>query len=111
MDRVKLPNHIFDCLDKISKQCTALYESIDELSYMVCAEDDGKKQLELPSEEDAKTVSLEEVRSVLADKSRDGFTEEVRALVRKYGACRLSEMDSRYYSQVLKEAEGIGNAR
>ena len=33
-----------------------------------------------------KTVTLEQVRAVLADKSQQGFTADVRALLEKYGA-------------------------
>ena len=33
-----------------------------------------------------RTLNLEEVRKVAADKSRQGFTEEVRNLIHHYGA-------------------------
>ena len=37
--------------------------------------------------------TLEQVRAVLADKSRRGFTAEIRDLLKKYGAGKLSEVD------------------
>lgn len=55
-------------------------------------------------------LKLENVRAVLAEKSRVGFTADVRTLLEKYGAKRLSEVDSKYYEALLKDAEVLGNA-
>jgi hypothetical protein len=52
-------------------------------------------------------VPLEKVRSVLADKSRLGHTAEVRALLQKHGAQKLSEIDPAEYSILLAEAEAL----
>ena len=56
-----------------------------------------------------KPASLAEVRALLAEKSRDGFTTEVRAIIVAHGANKLSEIDPSEYASVMKEAEGIGN--
>lgn len=50
-------------------------------------------------------ITLEQVRGILADKSRSGKTEEVRAIIQKYGADRLSGIDPKYYPAVLADAE------
>ena len=39
------------------------------------------------------TLTLEEVRGILANKSRAGFTSQIRALLQKYGSGRLSGVD------------------
>ena len=52
-----------------------------------------------------KPLTLEEVRAVLAEKSRSGHTEEVRALLNKHGADKLSEIDPAEYAALLAEAE------
>lgn len=52
-------------------------------------------------------ISLETVRGVLADKSRNGHTLEVRAIIQRYGANRLSEVDPKLYPEVLREAEAL----
>ena len=52
-----------------------------------------------------KPLTLEEVRAVLAEKSRSGHTEEVRALLNKHGADKLSEIDPAEYPVLLAEAE------
>lgn len=66
----------------------------------------------VPWEEDDKpTPTLEEIRALLADKSRSGHSAEVKALISKYGADKLSEVDPSKYPQMFKEAEAIGNAK
>ncbi len=53
----------------------------------------------------AEVIPLEKVRSVLADKSRLGHTTEVKALLQKHGAVKLSEVDPAEYAALLSEAE------
>lgn len=54
-------------------------------------------------------IKLEDVRAILAEKSRAGHTAEVRALLKKYGAAKLSAVDPAKYEALLKDAEVIGN--
>ena len=58
---------------------------------------------------DELSIPLEKVRGVLAEKSRDGYTAEVRAIIQSFGADRLSEIDPSQYEAVLKKAEVLGN--
>ena len=60
--------------------------------------------------ETPKPVTLEEVRAVLAEKSRAGHTAEVKQLITTYGADKLSEVDPANYAALLKDSEVIGNA-
>jgi len=46
---------------------------------------------------------------VLAEKSQLGFTAEVRGIIQKYGADKLSAVDKAYYADILKDAEVLGN--
>ena len=55
----------------------------------------------------AEPIPLEKVRSVLADKARLGHTAEVKALLQKHGAVKLSEVDPAEYPDLLAEAEGL----
>ena len=52
-----------------------------------------------------KPLTLEEVRMVLAEKSRAGHTAEVRALLVKHGAEKLSDIDPAKYPALLADAE------
>ena len=52
-----------------------------------------------------KPLTLEEVRMVLAEKSRAGHTAEVRALLVKHGAEKLSDIAPARYPALLADAE------
>ena len=64
-----------------------------------------KEAKEAKQETEEKPLTLEEVRAVLAEKSRSGHTEEVRELLNKHGANKLSEIDPAEYPALLAEAE------
>ena len=57
----------------------------------------------------SKPLTLEDVRAVLAEKSRNGHTAKIRELLEKYGAAKLSEIDPQKYAALLAEAEVLGN--
>ncbi len=67
------------------------------------AKKDAKPAAKQESEE--KPLTLEEVRAVLAEKSRAGHTAEVRELLNRHGADKLSEIDPAEYAALLAEAE------
>ncbi len=70
------------------------------------AENTAKKDVKSAKQEpEEKPLTLEEVRAVLAEKSRSGHTEEVRELLAKHGADKLSEIDPAEYAALLAEAE------
>lgn len=45
----------------------------------------------------------------MAEKSRDGFTAQIRDLLQKYGATKLSEVDPTRYGGLVVDAEVLGN--
>lgn len=55
-------------------------------------------------------LTLEQVRAVLAEKSRNGHTAEIRSLLEKYGATKLSAVDPKHYEALLKDAEVLDDA-
>ncbi|MPN39711.1 hypothetical protein SDC9_187240 [bioreactor metagenome] len=55
-------------------------------------------------------LTLEAVRAVLADKSRAGFTAQIRSLLQKYGADKLSGIDPANYKVLLADVEELNNA-
>jgi len=54
-----------------------------------------------------KPVTLEQVRAALAEKSQLGFTANVRSLLEKYGAPKLSQIDPANYAALLADAEAL----
>lgn len=63
---------------------------------------------EMPAAPSSDSVTLEQVRKVLASLSVAGHSEEIKNLIAKYGATRLSDIAPEHYAEVLKEAESIG---
>ena len=55
-------------------------------------------------------LTLEKVRVVLAEKSRNGHTVEIRSLLQKYGATKLSAVDPNNYEALLNDAEVLDDA-
>lgn len=55
-------------------------------------------------------LTLEQVRAVLADKSRQGHTAEIRTLLQKYGASKLSGIDPVHYKALLADVEVLTDA-
>ena len=60
--------------------------------------------------EPAKVYTYEEVRAILAEKSRTGFRAEVKALLTAHGVKQLSDVtDPDLFATIVAEAEEIGN--
>ena len=53
--------------------------------------------------------TLEAVRAILADKSRAGFTAQIRSLLQKHGADKLSGVDPANYKALLIDVEELND--
>jgi hypothetical protein len=71
--------------------------------------DESKPEPQVAAEasEQMLKISVEDVRAVLATKSQDGKTQEVKALLLKFGASRLSEVKPESYRVLLTEAKRL----
>lgn len=58
-------------------------------------------------EEKTETVTFVQLRSRLSEISRTGHTQEVKELITRYGADKLSDIAEADYAAVLEEAEGL----
>ena len=91
----------------------SLADNFQVLADIVAGSDSNEAaQPETPASEKVpetktKPVSLEQVRAVLADKSQQGLTAEVRTLLEKYGAPKLSQIDPEHFSALLADAENL----
>lgn len=85
----------------------------DSLEFLVAGIESDEVTVQQPKEtnsvkaEETPKISLEQVRGVLASKSQEGKTAEVRELIQKYGASKLSEVDEKSFADLLKEAEEL----
>ena len=91
----------------IAEAMTILTTATDALAALQARweQQDAAKPVPIPQ---SKMLTLVEVRSVLADKSRDGHTEQIRTLLEKYGAFKLSDIDPKWYRDLLDEALCLG---
>lgn len=88
-----------DALIGVAETLAQLFSESDEAN--------PKKEASTAAPEN-KAITLEEVRAVLADKSRAGFTADIRDLLKKYGADKLSEIDPAHYTALLADATRVG---
>ena len=104
MSKIKL-------LLNLARDLRSLADSVQAVAEeMTDKETDKTVQPEAPvsakaSEPPAKAVTLEQVRAVLADKSQQGFTADVRTLLEKHGATKLSQIDPANYAALMADAE------
>ena len=107
MSEQKTKADVTELLLKTADDLTALADSVRAL----CASLADSPQEEPKSQPVKKkqTVPLENIRGILAEKSRNGYTAQVRAIIQSFGAERLSEIDPSQYEAVLKKAEVLGN--
>lgn len=90
----------------ISEELTAMFSGADEEKAPVKKAGAKKNPVNEPKEE--KMLTLEDVRAVCADKSRNGFTAEIKAILTKHGAEKLSEVDPTEYKALLAEVMQVG---
>ena len=83
--------------------------TINEAASWLAEQFGGDKPLPEPMPAEP-VLSLEAVRAVLADKSRAGFTAQIRSLLQKYGADKLSGIDPADYKALLADVEGLADA-
>lgn len=53
----------------------------------------------------AQKISIEDIRAVLAEKSQDGKTKEVKALLNQYGVVKLSALEEKDYPEFQQKAK------
>ena len=68
----------------------------------------AEAQQDVPAEKP--TYTYEDVRAILAEKSRTGFRAEVKAILTAHGVKQLSDVkDPSEFAAIVADAEGIGN--
>ena len=99
-------------LDELRKCGETLIDVSDTLREIFSAPEADAEPEPKPAEEKPKPVTLEQVRAVLAKKTRVSKenTDAIRELLLKHGAGKLSEIKPEEYAALLKEAEVIPDA-
>ena len=91
MSKVKLLLDVVEDLRSLANSVQAVADAMLQNEPTVDAEPKA------PTPAPKKELALEEVRAVLGEKSRAGFTTEIQALLKKYGAPKLSGIDPKHY--------------
>lgn len=88
-------------MQKLTEKMTSEYiNTFEEIS--------NSSETPKQTEEPEKPIDRSEARAKLAELTRLGFSDEVRELLQKHGAERLSAVDDAELPALLKEAEAIG---
>ncbi|NCC15753.1 MAG: DNA ligase [Clostridia bacterium] len=93
-------------IEDLRSAAAAINEAANWLAEQFSGEESSPEKT-VPAEP---VLTLEAVRAVLADKSRAGFTAQIRSLLQKYGASKLSEIDPTRYGGLLADVEGLNDA-
>ena len=101
-------NELSQAIDELRRCGDALIGVADSLRGLFSGNDaEAEAQ---PTVEAAKPeLTLEQVRAVLAEKSRGGYTAQVRELLVKHGAAKLSDIGPAEYPALMADAEELGN--
>ena len=96
--------------DDLARLAASIAEIAKELKSVSHA-DHGSGELEskddAPDRQISKQPTLEEVRTILADRASNGHREAVQALIQKRGAKKLSDIDPAAYQSLIEEASAL----
>lgn len=99
-------NEMAQTIEELRSAAAAISNAADWLTKMFSGE---PQATDASASSPESALTLEQVRAVLADKSRQGHTAEIRSLLQKYGATKLSQIDPANYKALLAEAEVLGD--
>lgn len=106
LDVVKLMHSLADGLEAVAYAFADSQEIFVEVKEVSKSVETGQPTKQIAAE---KTPSLADVRAVLAVKTQNGMTAEVKGLITKYGGTKLSDVDPKHYADLIKDAEVLGN--
>ena len=97
-------SNVSDAVRKIGEEIIALSNLIGQ--------EDGTAAEAAPAVDEMETPlpKLEDVRAVLAEISRKGKTAEMKALLSKFGATKLSDINPSDYPALLSAAKEVQDA-
>ena len=99
MSKTKL---LLDVVDDIRRLADSLQAVADTMTGNTPSEESAPDSV--PQKHTAPQVTIDQVRAVLAEKSGDGKTQEVKALLFKYDAGKLSGVKPEDYAALMEEA-------
>lgn len=103
MSKIKL---LLDVVEDMRRLADSLRTVADSYAVNTASEDDTDNHAEPQTAQKhaSPQITIEQVRAVLADKSGDGKTAEVKQLLYKYDAGKLSGVKPEDYVALMEEA-------
>jgi hypothetical protein len=83
------------------------YNTVPEASMGQVVEPVGTVHIIEEKKEEVKAIGLSEVREKLAALDKAGKKEQLKALIKRFGASKLSDVPKESYPALLREAEAI----
>ncbi len=94
----------------LTEKITSEYLDTFETIYDPAVDEPQETKPKEQSTPEQQAVTFVELRSRLSEISRNGHTAEVKELLQKFGADKLSDVAESDYTALLAEAEAIANA-
>lgn len=69
----------------------------------------AKEEKKPAAKEPEKELAFTDVRAKLAELSKAGHTAQIKEILKRHGAEKLSDIRPEDYGEILKEAEGLAN--
>lgn len=107
LDAAKLMRSLADVVEAIAETYNDTVLTVDAAAEVIEAETPKQIEEKKEKKEEKKTLSFEEVRAVLAAKSREGHTAEVKAVLTEFGVEKLSDINPDQYDALLAKVEVI----
>lgn len=100
-------NELSQTLDALLSCAQGLVCAVDALREVLASAPDPSPQ-PVPEAKPTPTYTFADVRRAFSAKSHEGFTDQVRELIRRYGAEKLSSVKEADYPALMAELEAIG---
>ncbi|MGN1369564.1 MAG: rRNA biogenesis protein rrp5 [Aristaeellaceae bacterium] len=106
MSKMKL---LLDVVDDMRRLADSLQTVADGIAWNTDAGDqlDHQQPAAQPEKPKAPVITIDQVRTLLAEKSGEGKTQAVKALLYKYDAGKLSGVKQEDYAALMEEARKL----
>ena len=105
MSKMKL---LLDVVDDMRRLADSLQSVADSIAGNTPSDDQPDQQpAPQPEQPKAPVITIDQVRAVLVEKNSQGKTKEVKALLYKYDAGKLSGVKPEDYPALMEEAQKL----
>lgn len=94
-----------ELLIRVSDELTEIFSAPEEKAEPEKKKASAKKKDEVPAAASAKEYTFTEVRTILAEKSRNGHTAKIKQILINHGAEKLSGIEPSEYAAIIAEVE------